>query len=356
MKSISEARQDIEKIDEKIVTLLAVRQRCAATIGANKALEGKNVFVPEREEELLRKLEKIAAGLKIPHANIRAIFREIISASVALQMQRPVAYLGPAGTFTHQAARKSFGASVILQPKRTLAEIFEDVERGNAAYGIVPVENSTAGAVAGTLDMLAETDLTIIAQIELPIEQCLISSGTRDTIKRVLSKDIALEQCSEWLMHNLPKADLVPADSTAAAVEAAANDPATAAIASSVAAEIRDLPVIERGIQNRGINITRFLVVGKYPNPPCTICEEKTSIVIFVKNEPGALLRALAPFADRGISISRIESRPSRSNAWEYLFFIDFIGSWGDEKVRSAIAELSHIAVSVKHLGSYPNT
>ncbi len=356
MKSINEAREDIEKIDEQIVQLISKRQECAAVIGENKTREGKNVFVPEREEELLRKLEKVAADLKIQNANIRAIYREIISASVALQMKKPVAFLGPEGTFTHQAARKSFGGSVELVAKRTLAEIFSDVEKGNAAYGIVPVENSNAGAVSGTLDMLAERDLTIISQIELPIEQCLISAGTLNSITKVLSKDIALEQCSEWLMHNLPKADLVPADSTAAAVEAASKDEKTAAIASSVAAEIRNLPIIERGIQNRGTNITRFLVVGKYPNPPCKICDEKSSIVVFVKNEPGALLRVLSPFANRGINISRIESRPSRSHAWEYLFFIDFLGAWKNENVAAAIDEVQKIAVSVKHLGSYPNT
>lgn len=356
MKSISEARQDIEKIDAQIVRLIGERQACAKIIGANKALEGKNVFVPEREEELLQKLEKIAAELAVPQANIRAIYREIISASVALQMQLPVAYLGPEGTFTHQAARKNFGGSVELQPKRTLAEIFESVDRGQCAYGVVPVENTNAGAVTGTLDMLAETNLKIIAQVQLEIEQCLVCSGTLDKVTRVLSKDIALEQCSEWLTHNLPKADLVPTDSTAAAVETAAKDPTVAAISSTIAAELRGVPVLERAIQNRGINMTRFLVVGKKANPSCTHCEEKTSIVIVVKNEPGTLLRALEPFSKRTLNIMRIESRPVRARAWEYMFFIDFIGSWEDEKVRAAIAELEKIAVSVKHLGSYPNT
>lgn len=356
MKSISEARQDIEKIDAQIVRLIGERQACAKIIGANKALEGKNVFVPEREEELLQKLEKIAAELAVPQANIRAIYREIISASVALQMQLPVAYLGPEGTFTHQAARKNFGGSVELQPKRTLAEIFESVDRGQCAYGVVPVENTNAGAVTGTLDMLAETNLKIIAQVQLEIEQCLVCAGTLDKVTRVLSKDIALEQCSEWLTHNLPKADLVPTDSTAAAVETAAKDPTVAAISSTIAAELRGVPVLERAIQNRGVNMTRFLVVGKKPNPSCTHCEEKTSIVIVVKNEPGTLLRALEPFSKRTLNIMRIESRPVRARAWEYMFFIDFIGSWEDEKVRAAIAELEKIAVSVKHLGSYPNT
>ena len=356
MKTIPEARQDIEKIDAQIVRLLGERQACAKIIGENKVRDGKNVFVPEREEELLRKLEKLAAEIPVPQANIRAIYREIISASVALQMQLPVAYLGPEGTFTHQAARKNFGGSVELQPKRTLVEIFDAVSRGQCAYGVVPVENTNAGAVTGTLDILAETELKIIAQIELEIEQCLVCAGPLDKVTRVLSKDIALEQCSEWLTRHLPNADLVPTDSTAAAVEAAAQDPSVAAISSTIAAELRDVPVVERAIQNRGVNMTRFLVVGKKPNPSCTLCEEKTSIVLVVKNEPGSLLRALEPFSKRTLNIMRIESRPVRARAWDYMFFIDFIGSWDAPKVREAIAELEKIAVSVKHLGSYPNT
>lgn len=356
MKTIPEARQDIEKIDAQIVRLLGERQACAKIIGENKVRDGKNVFVPEREEELLRKLEKLAAEIPVPQANIRAIYREIISASVALQMQLPVAYLGPEGTFTHQAARKNFGGSVELQPKRTLVEIFDAVSRGQCAYGVVPVENTNAGAVTGTLDILAETELKIIAQIELEIEQCLVCAGPLEKVTRVLSKDIALEQCSEWLTRHLPNADLVPTDSTAAAVEAAAQDPSVAAISSTIAAELRDVPVVERAIQNRGVNMTRFLVVGKKPNPSCTLCEEKTSIVLVVKNEPGSLLRALEPFSKRTLNIMRIESRPVRARAWEYMFFIDFIGSWDAPKVREAIAELEKIAVSVKHLGSYPNT
>ncbi|MGF0069843.1 prephenate dehydratase [Candidatus Spyradosoma sp. SGI.093] len=356
MKSISEAREDIEAIDAQIVRLLAQRQDCAKIIGENKAREGKNVVVPEREEELLRKLEKLAAELAIPHANIRGIYREIISASVALQMRRPIAYLGPEGTFTHQAARKNFGGGVELLPKRTLAEVFESVARDKCAYGVVPVENTNAGAVTGTLDMLAETDLKIVAQILLPIEQCLVCAGTLDGVRRVLSKDIALEQCSEWLMHHLPQADLVPTDSTAAAVECAAKDPSVAAVASAIAAEMRGVPVLEHAVQNPGVNVTRFLVIGKKTNPPCTLCEEKTSIVIFVKNTPGSLQRALEPFSKRSLNIARIESRPARARAWEYMFFIDFIGSWENENVRAAIAELEENAVYVKHLGSYPNT
>ena len=356
MKTIPEARQDIEKIDAQIVRLLGERQACAKIIGENKVRDGKNVFVPEREEELLRKLEKLAAEIPVPQANIRAIYREIISASVALQMQLPVAYLGPEGTFTHQAARKNFGGSVELQPKRTLVEIFDAVSRGQCAYGVVPVENTNAGAVTGTLDILAETEMKIIAQIELEIEQCLVCAGPLEKVTRVLSKDIALEQCSEWLTRHLPNADLVPTDSTAAAVEAAAQDSSVAAISSTIAAELRDVPVVERAIQNRGVNMTRFLVVGKKPNPSCTLCEEKTSIVLVVKNEPGSLLRALEPFSKRTLNIMRIESRPVRARAWDYMFFIDFIGSWDAPKVREAIAELEKIAVSVKHLGSYPNT
>lgn len=356
ISSIPDARKEIERIDTEIIRLLAERQACARIIGESKNEAGTNIFVPEREEVLLRKLEKFASELKIPSANIRSIFREIISASVALQMKDlPVAYLGPAGTFTHQAARKNFGGSVKLVPMRTIAEIFESVERGNAGYGVIPIENSNAGTVTGTLDTLAESNLKIVAQIQLPVEQCLISHAPLEKIQRVLSKDLGLAQCSEWLMHHLPKADLIPTDSTAAAVEAAAKDECAAAIASSVAAELYGVPVIEKSIQNRAENFTRFLVIGKQLNPPCADFEEKTSLVVYIKNERGSLIRMLEPFSKNGIDLVSIESRPSRQRAWEYLFFIDLIGSWDSPAMRAAVAELERDSVFVKHLGSYPN-
>ncbi len=356
MTDIPAARKEIERIDAEIIRLVAARQECARVIGENKRAAGTNVFVPEREEALLRKLENIAAGLNIPAASIRAIFREIISASVALQMDGlPVVYLGPEGTFTHQAARKNFGGSVRLQPLRTIAEIFEAVERGKAGYGVIPIENSNAGAVTGALDMLAESDLKIIAQIQLAVEQCLISRAPLEKIERVLSKDLGLAQCSQWLMHHLPNAALIPTDSTAAAVLKAAEDESAAAIASAVAAEIHGVPVVEKGIQNRPENYTRFFVIGKKPNPPCSSCEEKTSLVVSIKNEPGSLLKMLEPFSKRGIDLVSIESRPSRRRAWEYLFFIDLIGSWDAPDLRDAVAELERRSIFVKHLGSYPN-
>lgn len=356
MQDIPAARQEIERIDAEIIRLLAARQECARVIGEAKRAAGTNVFVPEREEELLRKLEKLAAELSVPAADIRAIYREIISASVALQMRElPVAYLGPEGSFTHQAARKNFGGSVALRPMRTIARIFEAVERGEAGYGVIPIENSDAGAVAGTLDTLAESNLKIIAQIQIPIEQCLLSRAPLEKIRRVLSKDVALAQCSQWLMNHLPQADLIPTDSTTAAVAEAAKDESAAAIAGAVAAEIYGVPVIEKGIQNRSENFTRFLVVGKNPNPPCSSCEEKTSLVVSIKNEPGSLLGMLEPFSKRGINLVSIESRPSRQRAWEYLFFLDLIGSWNAPNVREAVAELERRSVFVKHLGSYPN-
>lgn len=356
MKDIPAARQEIERIDAEIIRLIAARQECARVIGEHKRTAGTNVFVPEREEELLRKLERIAADFSVPAATIRAIFREIISASVALQMRdAPVAYLGPEGTFTHQAARKNFGGSVRLVPMRTIAEIFEAVERDAAGYGVIPVENSSAGAVAGALDTLAESNLKIVAQIQLAVEQCLISRAPLGKIRRVLSKDIGLAQCSQWLMHHLPAADLVPTDSTAAAVAEAAKDESSAAIAGAIAAEIYGVPVVEKGIQDSTENVTRFLVIGKKPNPPCTVCEEKTSLVVFIKNEPGSLLGMLEPFSKRGINLTSIESRPSRRRPWEYLFFVDLIGAWDSPNVREAVAELEQRSVFVKHLGSYPN-
>ena len=194
-----------------------------------------------------------------------------------------------------------------------------------------------------------------IGNLQLAVEQCLISRAPLEKIERVLSKDLGLAQCSQWLMHHLPNAALIPTDSTAAAVMKAAEDESAAAIASAVAAEIHGVPVVEKGIQNRPENYTRFFVIGKKPNPPCSSCEEKTSLVVSIKNEPGSLLKMLEPFSKRGIDLVSIESRPSRRRAWEYLFFIDLIGSWDAPDLRDAVAELERRSIFVKHLGSYPN-
>ncbi len=351
---LDKLRTEIDRIDRELLRLLAERQRIAAAIGESKRGAGRAIYAPDREEAVLRKLEAIAPGELNPAA-VRGIFREIISASVGLQLATPVAYLGPEGTFTHQASLKNFGHGVPLKPLRTIDEVFASVERGEVDYGVVPVENANEGSVVRTLDLLAESDLKIVAQIYLPIEQCLIGHGPLDKVTRVLSKDIALEQCRGWLSRHVPQAVLEPVDSTAAGVRVAAADSTVAAVASSVAAEMEHVPVLTQGIQDRRDNVTRFLVISRKANPPGHGCEDKTSVVLSLRHKPGALQHALEPFARRGINLTRVESRPARSRVWEYLFFIDFIGHWDSPEVRATFAELEPACERVKWLGSYPN-
>lgn len=351
--SLDEHRREVDRIDRDILRLLGERLRVARAIGQAKAQAGAAVYAPQREEQVLGGL--VAAAGELPTSGVRAVFREIISMSIGAQMAAPVAYLGPEGSFTQQAAVRAFGSSVPLSPLRGLGDIFAAVERGEAAYGVVPVENSTEGVVSHSLDLLADSELKVVAQVTLDVEHALVGAGPLDRVRRVLSKDIALGQCRGWLARNLPNAELVETTSTAAAVEAVAADPASAAIASAAAAEARGVPVLARAIQDRRDNATRFFVVGPKPNPPGAK-DELTSIVLTLRHEPGALQAALSAFASRGINLLRIESRPSRRRAWEYQFFIDFPGHWDSPAVREAVAELSGRCELVKWLGSYPQT
>jgi chorismate mutase/prephenate dehydratase len=238
---------------------------------------------------------------------------------------------------------------------KTIPDVFLEVERGDADYGVIPIENSTEGAVFHSLDMLVESELRIVSQIYLPIEHCLISRSPLDAIREVHSKDQALGQCREWLRRHLPDAQLVEAVSTAAAVRTAAERPEVAAIAGALAAELHDLPVLERGIQDKADNVTRFLVVGKTLARPLSGGRDKTSLVISINDEVGALEKALKPFGKRGINLTKIESRPSRRKAWDYYFFIDLVGHHDDAAVQEALAELKAHCPFVKWLGSYPD-
>jgi chorismate mutase/prephenate dehydratase len=353
--NIDAFRQQIDGIDRDIIRLLQERQGLVAQIGVEKRASGLGCYAPDREEELLRRLETQVSEV-LPRSALRAIYREIISLSVRTQMQRPVAFLGPEGTYTQQAAQKNFGSSVPLLPLRTITDVFAAVEHGDADYGVIPIENSTEGAVVHSLDMLAESELKIIAQIYLEIEHCLIGRGPLAEVRTVVSKDIALAQCRGWLQRNLPEAELVPMDSTAAAVLRTSHEGQTAAVAAAVAAAVYEVPVLAHGIQDKQDNVTRFLVIGVAPNCHGTALEEKTSLVLSLKHKPGALQEALRPFSEHGLNMTRIESRPNRQKAWEYLFFIDIIGHWEDSRMQSAVEELRRACDFVKWLGSYPNT
>lgn len=265
-----------------------------------------------------------------------------------------MAYLGPVATFTQQAAMKSFGSSVEYRAMHSIPDIFASVELGESDYGVLPIENSIEGAVFHSMDMLADSSLKIVGQIYLPIEQCIISRGSLDEIRKVCSKDQAIGQCRNWLRRNLAHADIEYVESTSLAVKYAHENPEVAAIASDIAAKYYDVPILERGIQDKKDNVTRFLVIGKHDTPRAEGVEYKTSVVLSLNDRPGALCDMIMPFNRYNINLTRIESRPSRKKAWDYIFFIDFKGHWEDEATRKVFEDLTPTLPMVKWLGSYP--
>ncbi len=353
---LEKLRQEIDAIDGEIIGRLNARVRLASEIGRIKKENGQEIYVPGREEEVFAKLNEINEG-PLEEKAIRSIYREIISAAIALEKPILVAYLGPEATYTQQAAMKNFGASVKYQPLSGIGDVFSAVERGDADYGVVPRENSTEGAVEETLDLLVKTDLKIIAQIHLEISLCLISKSPLEDIASVHSKDKALGQCRQWLNRNLAGVSRVEAASTSQAVKFAGENPGTAAIASRLAAELYNVPIIAEGIEDRRENFTRFFVIGKnVPEHSGSEFPEKTSFVFSIKDEPGALINALEPFSARGLNLSKIESRPSKTKLWDYYFFIDVLGNQKDPVLQAAVEELEKSCSMVKWLGSYPDT
>lgn len=349
-------RDQIDQIDKEIIARLNERVRLAQQVGHLKLKEGKAIYVPSREEEVFRKLAASNEGPLTDKA-IRAIYREVISAAIASEKPLSVAYLGPEGTYTHQAAMKNFGSSIAYAPLKSIPDVFDSVQRGDADYGVVPIENSTQGTVIAALDMLAETDLTIVAQVQLDISHCLISQAkSLNDIKTVHSKDNALGQCRQWLARMLPGVDLVEATSTAAAVRHAKEHPDAAAIASSIAAQLYQVPVLHENVVDKQNNITRFLVIGKHPTPAFGNKQDKTSLVFSIRDETGALMKAIGPFSSRNINLCKIESRPSRRKVWDYYFYVDIIGHQDEPDVREALNELRNACPFFKLLGSYPNT
>ncbi len=353
---LSDIRKQIDRLDGEILTKLNARARLAQKVGQCKKQAGEPFYVPNREEALLAALAKKNKG-PLGEKDVRAVYKEIISACIAQQTHLRIAYLGPEATFTHQAALKNFGHAPLMRALTSIPDVFAAVERDEADYGVVPIENSTEGAVFHSQDMLVNSELKIIAQIFLPVSQCLLSNTPLSKIKQIVSKDVALGQCRQWLLRNLPEGEWVECASTALAAQQAAKKPGVAAIAGTVAADIYGLKVLARDIQDCVKNVTRFLVLGKMPSGPTKGGIDRTSIVFSLnKDEAGSLEKALMPFSTRGISLSKIESRPSRSQLWEYFFFVDFLGHRDDKKIAAAMKELELRCTFLKWLGSYPET
>lgn len=345
-------RSRINELDEQILNLLNQRAAAALRIGELKREQALPSFVPEREAEIVRRLLDLNPG-PLPAEGVRAVWREILSACLALEQPLTVAYLGPPATFTHQAAVQRFGSSAHLAPGRSIAEVFDEVERGRAEFGVVPVENSTEGSVNITLDHLIDSELLIAGEILLDISHHLLGrAGDLPGIRTVCSHPQALAQCRQWLASHLPEVTLEEVSSTALAAERAAADPAVAAVASELAARLYGLPLLRRRIEDNLLNSTRFLVVGRRPAPPSG--KDKTSILCSVKHEVGALARFLEPFARHGLNLTKIESRPTKRRPWEYVFFVDFEGHLDTPPVQAALAEVRERCLFLKILGSYP--
>jgi chorismate mutase/prephenate dehydratase len=351
-------RKKIDGIDSELVQLVNRRLALAAEIGKIKRGSGGEIFVPEREDAVLRKVCDQNKG-PVKDEALRAIYREIMSAAIALEKPLLVAYLGPEASNTHTAAMKKFGASVDYRPMATIEDIFTAVERGEADNAVIPIENSTEGSVREALDSFVESDLKIVGQVYLEISHALVAQGTLENIERVYSKDQALAQCRHWLQRHLPHAQQLEASSTTRAVQIAKEDPAAAAVASEAAAAFHGVPVLVRNIQDKADNTTRFFVLGRKPAGPVGSGKDMTSFLISPGEEAashsGSLVKMLMPFGERGINLSKIESRPSKKRPWDYFFFIDVTGHYDDPAMKAALGELTRFCPSVKWLGSYPS-
>jgi chorismate mutase / prephenate dehydratase len=352
--SLPEHRQAIDALDAQIVQLLNERTRHVLEIGAIKLKAGQEIYAPQRERAVFQKVTKLNKG-PITNDGLRAIYREVMSSALALEKSLTIAYLGPEATYTHEAAIRRFGASLRYASQKTIADVFHEVAKQRADYGVVPVENSTEGVVTHTLDMFVDSDLKIVAQVVLPIRHCLVSKGRREDIQKLYVHPQTLAQCRGWIHRHLPHAELIETSSNARSAELAAKEKSAGAICGVFAAEKYSVPVLEQDIQDNAANATRFLVLGRQCPPPSGKGIDRTSLMFSLRDEAGALHRALAPFRKFRINMTKIESRPSKRKAWEYFFFVDCDGHAEEPKVAKALALLGQHCSFVKVLGSYPN-
>jgi chorismate mutase/prephenate dehydratase len=350
---IQRRREAIDALDRDLLRLLNERAAHAQNIGSLKG--DSAAYRPEREAQVLRAIQAENRG-PLPDGAVTSVFRQIMSACLALEQQLRISYLGPAGTFSHTAVSKHFGDLVEAEPCASIDEVFRAAEAGQTDYAVVPVENSTEGAVGRTLDLMCQTPLTIVGEVKLRIGQHLLVNRAGATaladVTRVYSHAQSLSQCVQWLARHLPSVPRIPVASNAEAARMAAAEPGVAAIAGEAAATVYGLDVLAAHIEDEPNNTTRFWVLGRHGAAPSG--RDETSLVMSAHNRPGAVHSLLEPLAKHGVSMSRLESRPARTGLWEYLFFVDLEGHQTDIPVAAALAELRERAPFLKLLGSYP--
>lgn len=353
-KPLLSHRKEIDKIDDEIVRLLNERARHVIEIGKlKKAADSQaNLHTPAREAEILDRLCKPNKG-PFPSSALRAVYREIMSGSLALEGPLKVAYLGPRATFTHLACIRKFGSSAQYIPMTSIKEVFNEVERERADFGVVPIENTTEGVVNHTLDMFIDSNLQIYGEVLQEVSHHLLSKAdSAEAVKKIYSHPHAIAQCRNWLETNMPDVAVAEVHSTARAAEICADDVSAAAIASELAGQIYGLKVLKSRIEDNLNNYTRFLILSV--KSPERTGKDKTSVMLSVKDKVGALYDLLRPFASHGVNLTKIESRPSRRKAWEYIFFVDLEGHLEEDRVKRALAEVKPRCLFLKILGSYP--
>ena len=349
--TLQNLRKTIDSIDKKIIQLLNMRTKVTLGIAKLKSRQGLGIYSPDREREVLRKIKAINKGPVTPLA-LEAIYREIMSSALSIQHPLKIAYLGPPATFTHLAALKKFGSQIEYLACNGISDVFLEVEKDNADYGVVPIENSIEGVVTHTLDMFVDSDLKICAQILLDVSHNLLAGTSLGKIKRVYSNPQVFGQCRLWLQGNLSCVEKIEVSSTTRAAQIASKEKYSGCIASALAAQVYGLKIIASEIEDSPHNVTRFLVIGK--KDVGRSGADRTSIMFSIKDRVGALHDMLLPFKKYRINLTKIESRPSKKKAWDYYFFVDLEGHYKDSRVEKAIQELEDKCTYLKVLGSYP--
>lgn len=349
---IKALREQIDAIDAQIVNAINKRTDYVLKIGAIKSKRNAAIYAPDREHEVYKKVFGLNKG-PIKNKSLEAIYREIMSASLVLEKEIFIGFLGPEGSYTHQACIKKFGSSLPFVSLRTIQDAFKSVEKGECDYSVVPIENSTEGGVNDTLDMFVDSTVKICSEISLPIEHNFMSKETDlKKISRVYSNPQVFGQCRQWINTHIPSIELIEVSSSSRAAQMAAQDSNSAAIAGTLCAQIYDLQILNNSIQDRSNNVTRFVVLST--DSPKPTGHDKTSLVLFIKDKVGVLYDTLLYFKSHDLNLTRIESRPSKKRPWEYYFYIDFIGHYDTPKVQDLLENLKEHCESVKVLGSYP--
>ncbi|MCB1141229.1 MAG: prephenate dehydratase [Leptospiraceae bacterium] len=353
-EDLQDLRKKIDSLDKEIVDKIQERASYAIKIGETKRAKGEPIYRPDREKEVYEKIQKLSNG-PLPANALRSIYREIMSASIAIEKGLHVAYLGPEGSFSHQAVRARFGTLVESIQFNSIPDVFKAVETDRCDYGVVPIENSSEGLVSSTMDMFLQSDLKIYSEIYIKISLCLLAYNPDQElseIKKLYGIKIGNSQCKHWIATNLPNCEIIETSSTAKAALLVAEKKEGGAIASKIAGEIYGLNVVRENIEDLPNNSTRFLIIGKSQCQPTG--RDKTSMVFTVSDSPGSLFNALKPFYERKINLSKIESRPTRRNPWQYNFFIDFLGHEKDPEIIEILDDLKKSATFLRILGSYP--